>query len=144
MNDGKKFSLIKPTIQTPYHIDFDWWRMNDNSWHVTLESMLCQEHQQVFANLPEDQKIDWVDPETAEVKPMDGLQHILLTHCARQEEFLTAHTALVEAVFRVLLANDNSPLSAEQLSLRLNRPADVILRTIAGPRVYKGLKPYNG
>jgi biotin operon repressor len=50
----------------------------------------------------------------------------------------------VEGVFRLLLANGNAPISAEELGRRLNRPADTILKTIAGVRVYKGLRPYNG
>jgi len=142
MTEAKKFSLIKPTVQTPFHIDFEWWRENDNSWRVALESLLCPEHKEAFSNLAEGQQIDWIDPETAEVRPMDGLQHVLIDHCARQPDFLTEHTALVDAVFRILLAGGNLPMSAEELGLRLGRPADIILRTIAGPRVYKGLRPY--
>ena len=56
--------------------------------------------------------------------------------------FLDEHTAVVEAIFRVLLANGNTPMSAEELGARLNRPAEIILKTIAGGRVYKGLRPY--
>ncbi len=144
MTEARKFSLLKPTVKTPFHIDFDWWRENDNNWHVAMESLLCPEHREIFANLSDGQMIDWVDPETAEVHPMDGVQNVLIDHCARQVEFLTEHTALVDAVFRILLANGNSPMSAEELGARLNRPADVILRTIAGPRVYKGLRPLVG
>ena len=142
MSEIKKFSLVKPTIQMPFHIDFDWWRANDENWHVALMSMLCAEHQAAFTNFSEGQTIDWVDPETAEVRQMDGLQHVLIQHCARQVGFLDEHTAMVEAIFRLLLANGNTPLSAEELGNRLNRPADTILKTIAGPRVYKGLRPY--
>jgi hypothetical protein len=50
----------------------------------------------------------------------------------------------VDAIFRILLVDGNAPKSPEELGLRLNRPADVILKTIAGPRVYKGLRPFNG
>jgi hypothetical protein len=142
MSELKKFSLVKPTIQMPFHIDFDWWRANDENWHVALESMLCPEHQQAFANLPEGQLIDWVDPETAEVRQMDGLQYTLIQHCAKQAGFLDEHTVFVEAIFRLLLANGNTPMSAEELGTRLNRPADTILKTLAGGRVYKGLRPY--
>jgi hypothetical protein len=144
MSEVRRISLIKPTIQTPYHIDFAWWQKTDNSWRVAMESLLCAEHQHIFADLPEGQMVDWIDSETAEVQPMDGIQHILISHCARQQEFLNEHTALVEAVFRLLLANENKPMSAEELSRRLNRPAEVILKTIAGPRVYRGLRPYAG
>ena len=142
MTELKKFSLLKPTIQMPFHIDFDWWRANDENWHVALGSMLCPEHQEAFATLPDGQMIDWVDPETAEVRQMDGLQHTLIEHCARQAGFLDEHTVVVEAIFRLLLANGNTPMSAEQLGARLNRPAETILKTIAGGRVYKGLRPY--
>jgi len=86
--------------------------------------------------------VDWIDPETAEVRQMDGLQHILISHCAKQPGFLDEHTAVVEAVFRLLLASGNTPMTAEELSARLGRPADTILKTIAGPQVYKGLRPY--
>jgi hypothetical protein len=142
MPEVKKFSLIKPTLQTPFHIDFEWWRINDTNWHIALQSLLCPEHQEIFAGLPEGQMIDWVDPETAEVRQLDGLQNTLINHCAQQPGFLDEHTALVDAIFRLLMVNGNTPMSVEELGARLNRPADMILKTIAGSRVYKGLKPY--
>jgi hypothetical protein len=142
MSEPKKFSLVKPTVATPFHIDFAWWRENDRNWHVELRSLLCEEHQKAFADLPEGQLIDWVDPETAEVRQMDGLQNAIITHCARQEGFLDEHTALVDAVFRILLSDGNKPMSAEEFGARLNRPAETILKTLAGPRVYKGIRPY--
>jgi hypothetical protein len=142
MTDVKKFSLVKPTIEMPFHIDFDWWRANDENWHVALLSMLCPEHQASFTSLAGGQMVDWVDPETAEIHQMDGLQHILIQHCARQEGFLDEHTVMVEAIFRTLLANGNTPMSAQELAVRLNRPADIILKTIAGGRVYRGLRPF--
>ena len=142
MTEVKKLSLVKPTTQTPFHVDFEWWRATDNNWHVALQGLLCPEHQEAFANIPEGQSIDWVDPETAEVRQLDGLQHTIISHCAKQEGFLSEHTALVEGVFRLLLVNGNTPMTPEELSVRLNRPAETILKTIAGPRIYNGLRPY--
>jgi hypothetical protein len=135
-------SLLKPSVTTPFHIDFEWWKQNERDWHVFLRSLLCQEHQEAFANVEEDEIIDWIDPVTAEVKPVGGIQHILMTHCAFLPEFTGSHTAVVEAVFRIFLANGNVPMSAEEIGKKLGRPADTILRTIAGPRVYRGLRPY--
>ena len=137
----KRFSLIKPSLQTPFHIDFDWWQKNERDWHVYLRSLLCAEHQEMFANVQQGEMIDWVDPKTAEVKSVDGIQHTLMSHCARRPEFLTEQTAIVEAVFRLFLTNDNIPMTAEELGVRLNRPPQTILRTLSGPRVYKGLRP---
>ncbi|MEP0805553.1 MAG: hypothetical protein HRF47_08690 [Chloroflexota bacterium] len=141
MPEGKRTSLVKPTSKTPFHIDFDWWQKNERDWHVYLRSLLCTEHQQVFANLEEGQTIDWVDPVTAEVKPVDGVQNTLMSHCAKQPDFLTEQTALVEAVFRLFLTNGNIPMTSEELGVRLNRPAMTILRTLTAGRVYKGIRP---
>ena len=135
-------SLLKPTTKTPFHIDFDWWKKNERDWHVFLRSLLCAEHQEAFAEIDEGEMIDWIDPRTAEVKALDGIQHVLISHCALLPEFCDARTAMVEAVFRVFLANGNVPMSAEDLSKRLERPAETLLRTISGPRVYRGLRPY--
>ncbi len=141
MTELKRPSLLKPTVQTPFHIDFQWWKQNERDWHVFLRSLLCPEHQAAFANYEEGQLIDWVDPVSAEVKSVDGIEHALMSHCALQPDFVNERTALVEAVFRLFLVNGNSPMSAEDLSARLHRPADTILRTLAGPRVYRGLRP---
>ena len=134
-------SLLKPT-KTPYHIDFDWWKKNERDWHVFLRSLLCPEHQEIFAEVEEDGMIDWIDPKTAEVKPVDGIQHALMSHCALLPGFSDSHTAMVEAVFRIFLVNGNVPMSADDIAKTLERPADTILRTISGPRVYRGLRPY--
>lgn len=141
MPEGKRISLIKPNVETPFHIDFDWWQKNERDWHVYLRSLLCPEHQEAFANVEEGQMIDWVDPVTAEVKPVEGVQNTLMSHCVKQPGFLTEQTALVEAVFRLFLTNGNIPMSSDELGARLNRPAMTILRTLGGARVYKGIRP---
>ena len=143
MAEVKRFSLVKPTVDTPFHIDFAWWKKNERDWHVYLRSLLCPEHQDAFANVEEGETIDWVDPKTAEVKPVEGVQNALMSHCVKQPDFLTSQTALVEAVFRLLISNGNIPLSAEELGTRLNRPPEIILRTLVGARVYKGIKPFS-
>lgn len=134
-------SLLKPTIQTPFHIDFAWWEHNDRDWHVFLRSLLCADHQQRLAEVPEDALIDAIDPETAEVKQVNAIQHALMTHCALQPDFVGERTTVVEAVFRVFLVNGNQAMSAEELSRQLNRPAQILLKTLTGPRVYRGLRP---
>lgn len=137
----KRASLLKPNVRTPFHIDFEWWKNNERDWQVYLRSLLCPAHQESLSNLEAGQMIDWVDENTAEVRPVDGIQHALMSHCARLPDFVTPQTALVEAVFRVFLVNSNQPMSAEDLATRLNRPANTILSTLAGPRIYKGLRP---
>jgi hypothetical protein len=144
MAEVKKFSLMKPSVKTPFRIDFDWWQENENDWHVHLSSLLCDAHQLMFLNWDPNQFIDWVDPATAEVVPMDSLQQVLMSHCAKEPDFLTDHTTLVDGVFRVLLSTGNNPASSEELGARLGKPPDTILKTIASGRVYKGIRPVLG
>jgi hypothetical protein len=139
--DSNRRSLVKPTLATPFKIDFEWWMHHDRDWRVYLRSFLCDEHQEMFENLNNDEMIDWVDPDTAEVTQVDGLQHVLITHCAQQDDFLTNRMALVDSVFRVFLSNGNKPLNSEELGDLLNRPASTILKTLSGIRVYKGIRP---
>lgn len=134
-------TLIKPNEDTPFQIDFAWWKEMDQNWHVDLKSMLCAEHQTLAENFSDDKMVDWVDPATGEVTEMDGLQHLVTNHCAKQEGFLTEHTTLVDAVFRTFLSNGNLPLSAKELSTLTARSPELILRTIAGARIYKGIRP---
>lgn len=139
-----KFSLVKPTIQTPFKIDFEWWKSHDHNWRVYLYSFLCPEHQALFENVEDQSLIDWVDPQTAEVIQVDGLQHTLITHCAKQPEFVDSTTTLVNAVFRILLANGNKAMTPLELSEQTGKTAETILRTLSGPRVYQGIRPAQG
>ena len=142
MADVKRFSLVKPTLQTRFHIDFDWWVQNDRDWHVYLRSYLCPEHQESFANMGSNELVDWIDPETAEVTQVDGLQHVLISHCAKTVDFITDRTAMVDAIFRTFLANGNTPLTPIELADQLGRPPGTILNMLSGgTRVYKGLRP---
>jgi hypothetical protein len=140
MMDIKRPSLLKPSLDTRFHIDFDWWKQHDNSWRVHLEACLCDEHQAAASSLTEDGWIDWVDPDTAEVRRIDGVQQILMDHCALQPGFFTAH-GLIEDLFRCLIANGNQPLTVNELAERIGRPAETILRTLSGMTIYKGLRP---
>ena len=144
MTEIKRFSLVKPTLQTKFHIDFDWWGQNDNDWRVHLRSLLCANHQQAFNGAIVDEMVDWVDLGTAEVQRVDGLRHALISHCAKQDGFITDRTTMVDAVFRVFLANGNMPLTPVDLAERLGRPPEMILRTLSGGHVYLGLRPCLG
>lgn len=141
MTEPKHFSLVKPTLDTPFHIDFDWWKQSESSWRIFLLGYLCADHQAAFGDSDENMVVDWVDPQTAEVRLVDGLQHVLITHCAKQPEFVPAAAPMVDLVFRVLLANGNAPMTARELGESIHRPPETILRTLAGVTVYKGIRP---
>ncbi len=144
MSETKQFSFVKPTLQTLYHIDFEWWKSHDSNWHIFLFGCLCEEHQKLFDQRAQNAMIDWINPETAEVTLVDGLQTVLMSHCAKLPNFVTPNTTMVDAIFRVFLANGNTPMTPPELSDRIGKPADTILRTLSGFQVYKGIRPYHG
>lgn len=141
MSSQTPSSLVRPTVSTAFHIDFGWWDRAGRDLEVYLRSHLCAEHQQALSEGDPHEQVDHVDPKTAEVSQLDRIQDVLISHCAQQEEYLTRQTSLVNAIFRVFLANGNTPMSPEDLADQLGRPARMILRTISGPRIYKGIRP---
>lgn len=141
MAELKRNSLIKPTLDTPFHIDFSWWRQNDQEWSVFLRALLGPDHEDTVANMQWDEQLDWVDPHTAEVKRMDAIQYLLISHFAQNDDLMEEGSSLVESVFRVFLKNGNTPLSSHQLGEILERPPKTILRVLSGDRVYRGLRP---
>jgi hypothetical protein len=141
MSEQSKFSLVKPTTDTPFNIDFEWWKQHDSDWRVFLFNFLCESHQLTYKDQDENVVIDFIDPITAEVKSVDGLLHTLLNHCAKMPDFISRDSSLISTVFRVLLSNNNQPLTPSQLSKIITRPANTILITLSGPTVYKGIRP---
>ena len=86
-------------------------------------------------------QIDSIDPQTAEVKRVDGLLNTLVEHCAQQEGFISKNTTLVNMIFKIFLANGNKPLNANQLAELTEKPAATILRTFSGAQIFKGIRP---
>jgi hypothetical protein len=132
---------VRPTIDTKFAIDFGWWEEQGRNFRVSLLSHLCVECQDRYRTYQEADLVDWIDADTAEVTQVDGLWHSLRTCCSQKPEYRDEHTPLTTAVFRTFLANGNEPLTPSELAEELHRPADTILRTIGGFRVYHGIKP---
>ena len=132
---------IRPTLDTKFHIDFDWWEEEGRNFRVHLLSHLCTECQARFENYQEAELVDWIDADTAEVTQVDGLWHSQRTCCSQKPDYTDELTPLTTAIFRIFLANGNESLTPVELHEQLHRPADTILRTIGGFRVYNGIKP---
>jgi hypothetical protein len=133
---------IKPNLETKFHIDFDWWEREGRDLRVYLQSHLCPECKAIYNNHRGSEEVDWIDPDTAEVTRVDALWQSLRTHCSPRPDFITESTPLTDAVFRVFLANGNAPLSVIELHEVLGKyTPEVILRTLGGQRIYKGIRP---
>ena len=141
VTDQPSTILARPTLETKFHIDYEYWERADRDMNIYLRSHLCTEHQDAYAEIEADTLVDSVNPRTAEVTRVPGIQHTLIYHCALQPDYLTPQTTLVNAIFRVFLSNGNTPLTPTELGETLNRPARTILRMLSGGRVYKGIRP---
>lgn len=131
---------IKPTLDTRFHIDYDWWSREERELRVYLLSHLEPDQREFFAEHRDTEEVDWIDANTAEVYKIDALQRAL-QEASQNPDFITPRTSLVDAVFRVFLANNNNPLTPIELGERTGRPPMTILRTLTGSNVYKGLRP---
>lgn len=133
---------VRPTLNTKYHIDFDWWREQNVDFRVHLSNQLCRECRQKYAEHHASELVDWVDPITGEVKRVDALWQALKSCCSTRPDYITETTPLTTAIFRVFLANDNVPLSPVELAerLKLSEP-EIILRLLSKGTVHRGIKP---
>ncbi len=135
---------VKPTLDTKFHIDFDWWRQQKRSIRVHLMSHLCPECRAQYADQPP-QDIDWVDPYTGEVQRVDILWEAVRSCCQSHSDDITPQTPLTAAAFRTFVGNDNTPLSPTEMHQTLNwKSAEAILRVIGGREVYYGIRPIPG
>lgn len=132
---------MRPTTDTKFCIDFDWWDGAGRDLRVHLHQHLCRGCRDLYPTHVGSETVDWVDPETAEVQEVDGLWHTLRTHCSLQPDYVLEEMPLTDAVFRVFLANGNAPLSALELATKIRRPPERILRVLGHGNIYDGIRP---
>ncbi len=130
--------LTRVTPETQLYIDFEWWERSELDLKTYLYTRL-----DLGDSLPAEveDKVDLVDPETAEVRRVDGFQYIVQTYFNQLPDDFARRSSLVDAVFCVLLANANRPMTVREVASRVQRPTDVIIRTFSGPNVYQGVRP---
>jgi len=133
--------FIKPTLDTPFHIDYAWWEKQGLDVNIKLVSHLCPEHREAFTGQTMEDQIDWIDWDTGEVTRVDGLQYVITTHCSKQPGYLLQAPTLIEAIFRAFLATANQPLSARKLAPMVGHQPDQVLRVLASRTVRLGLRP---
>ena len=131
----------KPTLNTKFHINFDWWEEQGRDLRVYLHQHLCRSCRGTYTSHLGSETVDWIDVDTAEVHPVDGLWHALRTHCRSQPDYVSDATPLAVAVFRVFLANGNKPLTPVELGTEIGRSPEMILRVIGRGRVHNGVRP---
>jgi hypothetical protein len=136
----KPSAIIKPTLDTKFHIDYEWWERENNDLRSYMLTHLPSDLREKFNEGAEERVIDYIDPETAEVFQLDELG-LAIQEAAKREDFINFQTSLVDSVFRVFLANSNTPRTPQELEEDTGREARTILKTFGGLRVYRGLRP---
>jgi hypothetical protein len=141
---GKPSALIKPTLDTRFHIDYDWWeRQPAEDLRIYLLSHLPIEQRERLSQVHEDREVDYIDPETGEVSRVDELR-LALRQAAEDPDFINKDLSIVDNVFRVFLKNNNTPTSARELESIVGTSARTILQLLSGRTIYKGIRPFTG
>lgn len=140
MQPGKPSALLKPTLDTRFHIDYAWWERQKADLRSYMLTHLSPEKRDYFNENEEARTVDYIHPETGEVLRLDELG-LAIQEAARDPEFLNPQTSLVDCIFRVFLINGNTPMTPRELADMTERDARTILRTFGGSRVYKGIRP---
>ncbi|MBZ0280487.1 MAG: hypothetical protein K8L97_07075 [Anaerolineae bacterium] len=137
---SKPSFLMKPTLDTKYHIDYSWWERSSEDLRMYLLSHLLPEQRERLSQNDEQRMVDYIDPETGEVFQLDELG-LAIQIAAEDPNFINPHTSLVDSIFRVFLANGNFPMTPRELAERTGRQANTILKTLSGGQIYKGIRP---
>ncbi len=132
----------RPTTNTKFHIDPTWWEHVGRDFRVYLHGALCPVCQEELS--PTDgnlEQVDFVDPQTAEVRRLNELWARLLSHCSQQPEYVEPNTPLTAAIFRTLLASGNRPMTPKELQRRIGRSDPETILRILAVRPHYGILP---
>ena len=69
MPPGKPSFLVKPTLETRFHIDYDWWEHSEDNLRTYLLTHLTAEQREHFVASNESEILDYINPETGEMEP---------------------------------------------------------------------------
>ncbi len=131
----------KPTLKTNFCIDFSWWQKKGKNFRAFLQEQVCSKGKNSSFNHLEEGIFDWINPETGEVFQIDLLWHFIHVHCSKQPDFISEYTPLIPSIFRLFIANNNTPLTPEEIYQVVHKQSpEVILKTIGGRVVYEGIR----
>jgi hypothetical protein len=132
----------RPSLDTKFHIDYDWWEDTGRDIRVAVRGQLCQDCQARYPDHRNTEAVDWIDPDTAEVVRGDALLQCLRSECAQRPDFISRTNPLITNAFRLFLLNGNQPLTPIELHEQISwATSETILRTLSGGTVYMGLRP---
>jgi len=141
-SEGMIVARFKVSVETKFHIDYSWWEREGRNLRLYLYELLCSDHKAMVPTHIGTEEVDWIDPETAEVRQVDALWESILSCCSHKPDYITETTPLITSIFRALVANRNVPLSPLELHERIGKSTpERILRVLTGERIYYGIVP---
>jgi len=141
-NPRPKFATPKLNVVTPdtrFYIDYHWWDTANLDLRGFILSRLQLQNENLTAN--DMNEVDLVNPQTGEVQRVDGFQFMMQTYFSELTDEFIAKSSLVDAVFCILLANANRPMTAQEIGAKVRRDPQVIVKTFGGAQVYHGIRP---
>jgi hypothetical protein len=137
---GKPSSLVKPTLETQFHIDYSWWDRPGKDLRTYQLSHFPPDQRERLAQSSNGEMIDFIDPRTGEVRQLDELT-MAIQIAAQDPNFINPQASLVDLIFRLFLIHDNEPMTPIELEAILNRPASLILKTLSNRESFNGIRP---
>jgi hypothetical protein len=141
-NPRPKFATPKLNVVTPdtrFYIDYHWWDTANLDLRGFILSRLQLQNENLTAN--DMNEVDLVNPQTGEVQRVDGFQFMMQTYFSELTDEFIAKSSLVDAVFCILLANANRPMTGQEIGAKVRRDPQVIVKTFGGAQVYHGIRP---
>jgi hypothetical protein len=132
--------LARSDTKTLFHIDTEWFERTGRDLREEMHNAICDECRALYPTPADARVVDRVNPKTAEITRMDSLWECLADHCGHLPGFITPVMPLTAAMFRAFLANNNKPLTPEQLHKRIGKSnAVAILRVLMGAEIENGV-----
>ena len=135
----KTAHLRRVTPETRFYIDYGWW----DEGHLDLRTYLLARlslGNEGGSELPAE-RVDLVDAKTGEVRQGDAFQYLVQNYFSRHGNDLDMQGSIVDAVFSVLLASGNQPMTIREIAERVQRPTDLLVKTFGGAQIYHGIRP---
>ncbi len=127
---------------TKFKIDRTWWEREGLNYRLFLWDQLCPECKEQIPTHVGTQEVDWIDPMTAEVRKTDAIFQCLESLCARKPDYIHSGLPLTTAIFRVLVLNQNRPMSAQELSEYIPwKSPELILAALRAAQYQLGIFP---
>jgi len=108
-----------------YYVDIGWYDQHNRSFRTVAQGRFCQSCLGKIGTVTEervptvDKKTNRVVYEVQQVRYGEQPMAVIRSCCSKQRNYITPETPVVEAIYRVFLANGNQPATLERVREQL-------------------------